>query len=90
MARIYHTSNMGEATVRVALVARDNAELLVHRPASLGMAHGDAMWFFIDDRKSASACVYFCSPGMAHLSICFVDRAADAGWQVARPKHIHL
>ena len=80
MARIYQTNNMGEADVRVAIVQRDHADLLVHRAASRGLAHGDAQWFITRERQDATAGVYFTSQGFAQLSICFVDHASEAGW----------
>lgn len=80
MARIYQTNNMGEADVRVALVPRDNADLLVHRVASWGLAHGDAQWCITRERQDATASVYFTSQGFAQLCISFVDQASEAGW----------
>ena len=43
MTTVYQTATMDEARVRVALVDRDNADLLVHRVGSRGLAHGDAL-----------------------------------------------
>ncbi|MCM2565224.1 MULTISPECIES: DUF6150 family protein [Janthinobacterium] len=83
MARIYQTNNMGEADVRVAIVQRGNADLLVQRVSSWGLAHGDAHWFLTRERQDASASVYFTSQGFAQLTICFVDHPGEAGW--ARP-----
>lgn len=80
VARIYQTNNMGEADVRVAIVPRGNADLLVHRATSWGLAHGDAQWFITRERQDATASVYFTSPGFAQLSISFVDHASEAGW----------
>nr|WP_257620631.1 DUF6150 family protein [Janthinobacterium sp. NKUCC08_JDC] len=80
VARIYQTNNMGEADVRVAIVQRGSADLLVHRVASFGLAHGDALWFITRERQSATAGMYFTSPGFAQLAICFVDHASEAGW----------
>ena len=81
---------MGEADVRVALVERGSADLLVHRVVSLGLAHGDALWYITRDRQSATTRVCFVSQGMAQLKICFVDTYGEAGWQVPRPRHIRL
>ena len=61
VARIYQTNNMGEADVRVAIVQRGNADLLVHRAASYGLAHGDAQWFITRERQDATASMYFTS-----------------------------
>ena len=83
MARIFQTNNMAEADLRVAIVPRGNADLFVHRVASLGLAHGDAQWFITRERQDATAGVYFTSQGFAQLTICFVDQASEAGW--ARP-----
>lgn len=80
MARIHQTNNMGEADVRVAIVQRGNADLLVHRVASRGLAHGDAHWCITRERQDATASVYFTLPGFAQLTICFVDHASEAGW----------
>ncbi len=44
MARVYQTAHMGEAHLRVAIVAaQGQADLLVHRVGSWGMASGDAL-----------------------------------------------
>ncbi|KAB8057082.1 hypothetical protein GCN74_22095 [Janthinobacterium sp. FT14W] len=80
MARIYQSNNMGDADVRVAIVQRGKADLLVHRATSWGLAHGDAQWFITRERQDATASVYFTSPGFAQLTICFVDQAGEAGW----------
>ncbi|PHV29480.1 hypothetical protein CSQ93_05280 [Janthinobacterium sp. BJB426] len=90
MARIFQSETMGEADVRVAIVPRDNADLLVHRVSSRGLARGDAVWYITRDRQEATARVFFVSQGMAQLKICFVDIYAEAGWQVPRPRHIRL
>ncbi|WP_035059840.1 DUF6150 family protein [Andreprevotia chitinilytica] len=86
MARIYQAATMGEAHIRVAIVTdRGRADLLVHRVASYGMAHGDARWYITRDKQSATAWVYFTSPGFAQVSICFVDSYGEAGWQKPNP-----
>jgi hypothetical protein len=82
MARIYQAATMGEAHVRVALVAeRGLADLLVHRVNSFGLAVGDGLWFITRDKQEATAWVFFTSIGMAEVKICFVDSYAEAGWQ---------
>jgi hypothetical protein len=82
MARIYQTSLMGEAHIRVALVHdRGEADLLVHRVSSWGLAHGDARWFITRDKQDATAWVFFTSRGFAQVNICFVDTLGEAGWQ---------
>ena len=90
VARIFQSETMGEADVRVAIVPRDNADLLVHRVSSRGLARGDAVWYITRDRQEATARVFFVSQGMAQLKICFVDNHGEAGWQVPRPRHIQL
>lgn len=82
MARIYQAATMGEAHVRVAIVARGTADLLVHRVSSFGLATGDGLWFITRDQQEATAWVFFTSIGMAEVKICFVDSYAEAGWQV--------
>ena len=82
MARVYQSSSMGEAQLRVAIVsARGAADLLVHRVGSWGMAHGDALWFITHERQDASVCICFTSEGMADFKVCFVDNFGEAGWQ---------
>jgi len=81
MARIYQAASMGEATGRVALTSRGEADLLVHRVTSRGYAHGDALWYITRDRHEATAIAYFCSVGMAQIKVCFVDSQGEAGWQ---------
>ena len=82
MARIYQTTSMGEARLRVALVGNQGeADLLVHRVSSWGSAHGDALWYITRDKQEATAWLYFTSVGMAQVKVCFVDSQASAGWQ---------
>lgn len=82
MARIYQVQNMGEADVRVALVAeRGQADLWVRRVSSWGMAQGDARWFITRDRNDATSWVYFGSIGEAQVLVCFVDSYGEAGWR---------
>ncbi|MFZ3183989.1 MAG: DUF6150 family protein [Pseudomonas sp.] len=82
MARIYQTATMGEAHLRVAIVAnRGMADLLVNRVSSFGLAAGDGLWFITRDKQEATALVFFTSIGMAEVKICFVDSYAEAGWQ---------
>lgn len=90
VARIFQSETMGEADLRVAIVPRDNADLLVHRVSSPGLARGDAVWYMTRDRQEATARVFFVSQGMAQLKICFIDKRGEAGWQVPRPRHIQL
>lgn len=82
MARIYQTTSMGEAQLRVALVdSQGEADLLVHRVGSWGLASGDAHWYITRDKQDATAWIYFTSVGMAQIKICFVDNYGAAGWQ---------
>lgn len=81
MARIYQASSMGEANIRVALVEKGEADLLVHRVSSWGLAFGDARWFITPNKQDASCSLYFTSQGMAQVKICFVDTFGEAGWQ---------
>ena len=81
MARIYQAATLGEADFRVALVAnREEADLLVHRVSSLGLAAGDCLWFMTRERQVATSSIYFVSIGMAHLLVHFVDTYSEAGW----------
>lgn len=82
MARIFQAESMGEAHIRVALVSeRGQADLLVYRVSSRGLAIGDARWFMTRDKQDANCWIYYCSMGMAHIKICFVDTPGEAGWQ---------
>lgn len=82
MARIYQAATMGEAHVRVAIVeSRGDADLLVYRASSWGMAHGDAHWFITRDKQDATAWVFFTSRGFADVQVCFVNNRGEAGWQ---------
>ncbi len=85
MVRIYQTPGMGEAHVRIALVERGMADLLVYRVSSWGMAHGEARWFITRDRQDADVWVFFTSVGMAQIKVCFVGSMGEAGWQQASP-----
>lgn len=89
MTVVYQTSHPGEAGLRVALVDRGMADLLVYRTASRGMANRDSMWFITRDRQEAGVCVCFVSPGMAQLKIAFVSTHGEAGWQNPRLRGAH-
>jgi Family of unknown function (DUF6150) len=81
MARVYQTASMGEAHVRVAIVtAQGQADLLVHRVGSWGLAQGDGLWFITRNKQDATVWIYPCSIGMADVCVCFVDNYAEAGW----------
>lgn len=90
VAIVYQTTTLEEAQLRVALVERRSADLLVHRVSSRGLAQRDSLWYITRDRQSATTLLCFTAPGMAQLKICFVDSYGEAGWQVPRPRHIHL
>ncbi|PTT76929.1 MULTISPECIES: DUF6150 family protein [unclassified Chryseobacterium] len=81
MARIYQATSMGEAHIRVAIVSRGDADLLVHRVSSWGLANGDAHWFITRNKQEATCWIYAVSQGMADVKICFVDSYGEAGWQ---------
>lgn len=83
MAVIYQAASMGEANIRAALVSLGEADLLVYRVSSFGMARGDGLWFITRDQSEATASVFFASIGMADVKICFVDAMGAAGWQTA-------
>lgn len=81
MARVYQTASMGEAHIRIAFVAaRGQADLLVHRVGSWGLARGDALWFITRNKQDATVWIYPCSIGMAQVKVCFVDNYSEAGW----------
>jgi len=90
MPRIYQTRSMGDAHLRVALVERGQADLLVHRVSSRGLAIGEARWYITRDKQDANVWIYFTSEGMAQLKVCFVGTYGEAGWQTARPRHVRL
>jgi hypothetical protein len=81
MARIYQTPLMGEAHIKVALVSRGDADLLVRRVDSAGMAGSEGHWYITRDKEDAGTWVCFTSVGFAEVKVCFVDSAGDAGWQ---------
>lgn len=82
MARIYQSPTMGDADVRVVTVTnRGEADLLVHRVSSWGLASGDGLWFLTRDRQDATCRIFMTSHGLAEVRICFVDGMADAGWR---------
>jgi hypothetical protein len=90
MPTVYQTASPGEAQVRVALVTRGKADLLVHRVSTRGLAHGEALWYITRDRQEANVRICFVSEGMSELRICFVDSIGEAGWQRPRPRRINL
>ncbi len=84
MAIIYASPTMGDAEVRVAVVAeRGFADLWVCRVSSVGLANGSARWFITPDRQMANTVVHFCSRGMAQLTVCWVNNMGESGWRVA-------
>ncbi|PUA28118.1 MAG: hypothetical protein B0W54_16670 [Cellvibrio sp. 79] len=86
MARIYQAATMGEAHIRIAIVAtREEADLLVHKVSSWGLARGDALWFVTRSKQDATAWIFPTSVGMADVKICFVDNFSEAGWQKSHP-----
>ena len=86
MARIYQTATMGEAHIRIAVVAtREEADLLVHRVSSWGLATGDGLWFITRNKQDATVWIYSTSIGMANVKICFVDSFNEAGWLKPHP-----
>ena len=86
MARVFQTASMGEAQVRVAIVRdRGEADLLVHRVGSWGLASGDALWYITRNKQDATVWIYPCSIGMAQVKVCFVDNYTEAGWQRPHP-----
>jgi hypothetical protein len=77
---------MGEARVRVALVDRPGeADWWVYRVGSWGEASGDSYWYITRDKQDATAWVYFCSLGLAQVSVCFVSNRGEAGWRREHP-----
>ena len=81
MARIYQTPSMGDAKICVAIVTNQGeADLLVCRVSSWGMANGDALWFITRDPQSTQTWVYFSSEGISQVKVCFVDSMGSAGW----------
>lgn len=81
MARIYQTPTMGEAHIRVAIVVAEEADLLVYRATSWGLATGDARWCITLEKTEATCWIYFTSLGLAQVKVCFVDTVAQAGWR---------
>ncbi|UXY17259.1 DUF6150 family protein [Chitiniphilus purpureus] len=80
MACVYQAASPGEAQLRVAIVGRGEADLLVRRVGSRGLARGEARWFITRDRQDAGLWIHFTSIGMAELKVCFVDADGEAGW----------
>ncbi len=81
MTRIYQTPTMGDAHVRVAIVRSiGQADLLVHRVGSWGLARGGALWYFTRNKQDAQIYIHVCSLGMAQLRVCFVGTYGQAGW----------
>lgn len=81
MTRIYQSPSMGDAQVRVAFVQNiGQADLLVHRVSSWGLARGGALWYITRHKQDAEVYIYPCSLGMAQLRVCFVGSYGQAGW----------
>ncbi len=86
MAFIYQAATMGEGHVRVAIVTtRADADLLVHRVSSSGLARGDGLWFITREKQNANTWVFFTTIGMAQVKIFFVDTYDEAGWVRPHP-----
>ncbi len=81
MARVFQAASLGEAQIRIAFVTdRGQADLLVHRVSSWGLARGDTFWFITRNKQDATVWIYPCSIGMADVRVCFVDNYAEVGW----------
>ena len=85
MALVYQVSTQGEAQVRVSLVEKGMADLLVHRVSAKGQARGDALWYVTNIRQDATVRLWFGSIGMSQVKICFVDSYGEAGWCRTHP-----
>ena len=85
MTIAYQTSVMQDADLRVALVERDEADLLVYRAHSAASATAAGRWFLTRRREDADCTVYVGPVGFAKIKICYVDSPAEAGWQGQRP-----
>lgn len=90
MTIVYQISNPGDAQLRVALVDRGMADLLVYRTSSRGMASRDSVWYITRDRQEAGVRVCFVSLGMAQLRIAFVSTYGEAGWQNPQLRHARM
>lgn len=81
MTRVYQSPTMGDAHVIVALVRdRGQADVLVHRVSSWGLARGPALWYITRNKQDAQVYIYMSSLGMAQLRVCFVNTYDEAGW----------
>jgi len=81
MTRIYQSPTMGDAHALIAIVTDiGQADLLVRRVDSWGLAHGPARWYITRNKQDADVYAYFCSLGMAQLRVCFVKSYGQAGW----------
>ena len=87
MTIVYQTSVMGEADLRVALVERDQADLLVYKTPSAASATKSGRWYLTRRREEADCIIYVGPVGFAKVTICFVASPAEAGWQGQRPAH---
>lgn len=81
MAWVFQAASLGEANIRIAIVHdRGQADLLVHRVGSKGLAHGDALWYITRCQQDATVWIYPTSIGMADVCVCFVNTYGEAGW----------
>lgn len=80
MPRIYRSPTLGDARILVAEVtAQGQADLLVHKVSTWGLATRPWLWFMAD-KQDANVYVHFCSLGMAQLVVCYVGTYGQAGW----------
>ena len=87
MPRIYKSPTMGDAHLLIAEVtALGQADLLVHRVGSWGLATRPWLWYMAP-KQDANLYVYFCSLGMAQLAVCYVDTYGQAGWVNKQQRH---
>ncbi len=81
MPRIYQTPVMGEAHIRAAIVhSESEADILVYRASSWGMAHGEAYWFITRNKQDADVWMFFTDQGFAQLKVYFVETRGQAQW----------
>ena len=83
MAIVFQTFNRADSTRLIHVTKSANlADLWVYPVNYLGGHRGDWIWYFTDNRAEATIRVYLCSQAEAQTKVYFVDKYADAGWQM--------
>lgn len=83
---VFRTTTIGNADLRIAIIDDYRmADLIVRLVDSPGLATDDSTWYMSKTNVSGCMKAYFCSPGMAHISVSFTTNKELSGWTRQHP-----